>query len=232
MALLQISMLSKAQSLSNTVWTYTQRTYGNEKLQKVTSLFVFTSQTEVIWLLETPRNYMFPVGIGKYDAQKHAFTFSHTKLAHKRISLYYGEKDIEFDFRINQNNNATLRLTEWNDACLPSFYNDGTTCNLSKEKYTLQPNPNFIGTSWKCDIENQTFHLYFKSKYEVLIDGESHLYVSFGNNMFIKTGDNLRNENLVGIAINDNRLFLRPDGLGVLDNDERYQKEFELKRLE
>ena len=219
-----------AQSLSNSVWTYTQRLYGNEKTPTVTSYFIFTSQTEVIWLFETPRKYLFPVGIGVYDAKKHSIIFSHTNPLHKRISLYYRNNTIKFEFIICSENTATIKLYDDNNL-LKDFYNDGAICNLLKEKYTIQPNPQFVGTSWKCNIDGEKGFIYFKSKYDVLIGGESHLYVSIGNNVFIKAGDNLSDENFAGHATG-NQIFLYQDGLDVLGNEERYKTQIILKRIE
>lgn len=227
-----VALISNAQSLNNTVWAYTQRMYGLEKTQEITSFFVFTSQTEVIWLFETPRNYMFPVGIGSYDAQRHTITFSYTNPLHKRISLYYGDNTIEFEFSVNQNQNNEARLKLCNeDYFLKRFYDDGAVCRLSKEKYVLQPNPNLTGTSWRYDIDGERGFVYFKSKYEVLIEGEPHLYVSFGNNVFIKSGDNISDENLVG-NVNDNKLFLRQDGLDVFGGENKYQMLITMKKVE
>ena len=223
-------MMVNAQSLSNTVWSYTQRMYGWEKNQVVTSFFVFTSQTEVIWLFETPRNYMFPVGVGAYNSQNHTIVFSHTILVHKRISLYYGDETIKFEFSVGPNNDASLRLSN-DDKYLKPFYNDGGLCNLTKEKYTIQPNSNLIGTSWGYDIEGERGFIYFKSKYEVLIDGEPHLYVSFGNNVFIKSGDNLSDENLVG-SVNGNEMIVHRDGLDVFGDEEEYQYQITMKKIE
>lgn len=223
-------MMANAQSLSNTVWTYTQRMYGEEKLTKVTSLFVFTSETEVIWLFETPLNYMFPVGIGAYDAQKHVITFSYAKPAHKRISLYYDKEDITFEFLVRQND-ATLKLNN-DDDFLKRFYNGGEVCNLLKEKYTLQPNSNLLGTSWGYNVDGERGFVYFKSKYEVLMEGEPHLYVSFGNNVFIKTGDNLADENLAGAA-NGNEMIFHIDGLNVFGDEDWYQEyQITMKKIE
>ena len=223
-------MMANAQTLSNTVWTYTQRMYGWEKISVVTSLFVFTSPTEVIWLFETSRNYMFPVGVGTYDAQKHTIVFTHANPSHKRISLYYGKETIKFEFSINQNNEAAIRLCN-DDEFLKPFYNNGDRCNLVKEKYSLQPNSGLVGTSWRYQIEEESGFIYFKSKYEVLIEGEPHLYVSFGNNVFIKSGDNLSDENLAG-TINGNEMIVRRDGLGVFGDEEEYQYQIPLKRIE
>ncbi|MDE5561532.1 MAG: hypothetical protein K2J00_07035 [Bacteroidaceae bacterium] len=50
--------------------------------------------------------------------------------------------------------------------------------------------------------------------------------------MFIKTGDNLRNENVTGFAVNGNRLFLMRDGLDVMESEERYQEQIEFKKIE
>lgn len=222
-------MMAEAQSLSNTVWSYTQRMYGYEKLSEVTSLFVFTSQTDVIWLFETPRNYMFPVGIGTYDAQKRTIVFSHANPVHKRISLY-GVETIKFEFSVGQNNEANLKLSNGDDF-LKRFYNNGERCNLSKERYALQPNSNLIGTSWGYRIEGESGFIYFKSKYEVLIEGEPHLYVSFGNNVFIKSGDNLSDENLAG-EISENEIVVRRDGLNVFGDEEKYQYQITMRKIE
>lgn len=213
--------ISNAQSLSNTVWTYTQRIYGLEETQKITSCFVFTSQTEVIWLFETPHNYVFPVGIGSYDEQRQTITFSHTKPYHKTISIYYQDTTIKFEFIVHPNNEADLRLCN-EDEVLKLFYNDGGMCNLSKEKYTLQPNSNLVETCWGYNTDGESGFIYFKSKYEVLLNGKSHLYVSFGNNVFIKSGDNLNNENMVG-SVNGNKIYLHRDGLDVHSSENIYQ---------
>jgi hypothetical protein len=190
-----------AQTLDGTTWSYTERVYGDEDISEATSYFAFTSPTEVIWYFGTPDNFVFPVGFGSYDAKKGAITFSHTNPLHKEIWLYDRNNTIVFDFRI-ANDQATMRMSmSWKNNEVTRFLNGEQPFKLSKEKYSLKPNPKLVGTSWRyyTHRDNEKGTIYFKSVNEVLIDGEMHPYVYVGNSVSIKSGDSPENENLIGI---------------------------------
>jgi hypothetical protein len=204
-----------AQTLDGTTWSYTERVYGDEKVSEVTTYFAFTSPTKVIWYFGTPDNFVFPVGFGSYDAKNSVITFSHTNPLHKKISLYYGDNTIVFDFRI-VNGQAMMNCKDKKNAA--KFFNDGQPFKLNKEKYSLKPNSKLVGTSWRYtyrDSEKST--IYFKSVNEVLLDGEMHPYVCVGNSVSIKSGDNLRSENLTGIY-NDGGFELCRNGIAGKTN--------------
>ncbi len=194
----------------------------------VTSYFTFTSPTDVAWYFGAPSRFMFPVGYGKYNAQNGTVTFSHEKPAHTRIALYYGDTDIIFDFKAN-GKNAAMRMRFY-DEDLAFFYNNGGNFTATKELYSLKPDTYLVGTSWVCEYSGEKSSLYFKSSTEVLIDGETHLYVCLDNFVSITSGDNLMDESLVG-TFTGNMMSVYRDGLAGHESDDNNRK-FCFKRIE
>jgi hypothetical protein len=94
------------------------------------------------------------------------------------------------------------------------FFNDGQPFKLNKEKYSLSPNSKLVGTSWRVyNDDGYAITLYFKSEYEVLFNGETCLYTCLGNNVAIKSGDDIHSENLIG-TYNSQNIKLCRDGIG------------------
>jgi hypothetical protein len=197
-AAMLIAGAANAQTLDGTTWSYSERVYGNSTISEITAHFAFTSPTSVIWYFGAPDNFVFPVGFGTYDAKNGIITFLHTNPLHKKISLYYGDNTIEFGFRI-VNGQATMTCK---DETVMRHFTGEQPFKLNREKYSLKPNSKLTGTSWRGfsdDNKDDKVIIYFKSANEVLINGELHPYVCLGNSVSIKSGDNLRSENLLGI---------------------------------
>jgi hypothetical protein len=212
--------------LNETTWSYSERMYGMPGVEEVTSYFAFVTPTKVIWLFGTPNNNVFPVGIGTHDAKNGTITFPASYPPHKQIMLYDDDNTIIFSFHVS-NGQATMVCK---DKESDRFFNDGQPFKLNKEKYSLKPNHKLVGTSWgvpQDDGHGYKGTLYFKSEYEVMINGKTHLYVCLGNSVSIKTGDNLDDENLVGIY-NSQSLELYREGIKARE----IERCFPIKRIE
>ena len=202
--------LNAQTNLKGATYSYTDNNSG------VTSYFTFISSTDVAWYLGSPSRFMFPVGYGEYNSQYKTITFSKDKPSHKKIVIYYLDSDIVFRLAVG-GNQTTMRLVNNND--LSRYYNNGETFMVKKESYNLTPDSYLVGTSWLYESygeHSEKVSLYFKSTTEVLIDGESHLYMCLDNMVSIKLGDNLGTENLVG-TFNTEIMYLYRDGLAGAD---------------
>ncbi len=200
--------------LSGATYSYTDKNSG------VTSYFTFISSTDVAWYLGSPSRFMFPVGYGKYNNQSGTIVFSKDKPSHEKISIYKSDSDVVFRLTVARNQ-ATMKLVS-NDKYLSNYYNNGETFTLTKELYSLKPDSYLVGTSWLYESyggRSEKVSLYFKSTTEVLIDGESHLYMCLDNMVSIKSGDNLGDENLVG-TFNSKIMYLYRDGLSGADEND------------
>jgi len=205
-----IACTLKSQTLDGTTWSYTEKVYNEKDVSEVTMYFGFTSTTNVIWYFSTHDNFVFPVGFGTYDAKSGTITFLHTNPLNKWV-----RETIILNF-YSISNQATMTFKdEWQAT---RFYNDGRSFKLNKEKYSLSPNSRLVGTSWRLVDATEEMIIYFKSINEVLIDGEMSPYVCLGNNVSIKTGDNLTRENVVG-NYNGNIMYLHQSGIAHITND-------------
>ena len=234
-ALMSISITAFSQSLTGATYSYTERVFTEEGSVDVTSYFTFTSETDVVWLFETPRENVFPVGYGKYSKEYNTIFFSHLEKVHEKISIYYAETDIKFTFDPTSLVARLLINHDHSHDYLNRFYNQGNVFRLTKEKVSLVPNKNLVGTSWGIyDANNDVAGtLYFKTWNEVLINGETHLYVCVGNLLAIKSGDNLNDENLVGIYYPGARTIIcKRDGLDKEEWNNDLSISFEIVRLE
>lgn len=218
-----------AQSLSGTTLSYTERLFMNDYYIDVTTYFTFVNSTEVVWLLETQRGFVFPVGFGMYNPETQKISFPYENKLHQKISLYYPNEDIEFQFDSLTNQ---AKLNE-DDVFLSRYYNQGNSFTLTKERATLKPNDNLVGSSWVAALGDEKYILYFKSRNEVLLDGISHAYVCIGNSVAIKSGDNIADENLVGIFYpGANTITLQRDGLDKEEWNNDLSIKFAITRLE
>ena len=190
-------------------WSYTE--YSSEG--NISTYFVFTSKTDVVWLFGTPFGNVFPVGLGKFNESTGDLTFSASNKLHKKISLYYRGDNV---FHINPSKKtATYKGTK---EFLSQFYNGGNVFSLSKENRNLIPNRKLIGSTWRFSTEDGEYELFFKTSNEVILRGsedgdESMLYVCIGNMISIKSGDNVDDENLIGNINNGNEVTLCREGL-------------------
>lgn len=191
-----------------TTWSYTDRSSG------VKTYFVFTTETDVIWLLGTALGNVFPVGFGKYNPSVGTMRFSASDKLHKGIAIYYGEEAVVF----NINQNKKTAVYKIGDEWLNRFYNGGKEFSLSKEKHSLLPNRKLVGSRWKYKYEDEEGKIYFKTWNEAVLSGDedpnrSVAYVCIGDMVSIKSDDNLSDENLIGSIYNGNVATLCREGL-------------------
>jgi len=222
--------------IAGTTWSYTE-TLSDERTGEsinVTTHFVFTSPSDVIWLFGTPNGHVFPVGFGKYNSSTGEIKFSSSEKLHKNISLYYGEYDFDIVFLIDfENETAKLKSSgdETNDNFLKQFYNKGMWFLLSKNKYSFEPNGNMVGSRWEYNTSDGKAVFNFKTWNEVVIIEDRVIsvpYCCFGNMVCIKSGDNLVDENLIGFFYG-NELTLRREGLVPVPKGESMS--IKLKRI-
>lgn len=195
-------------------WSYTQHTPAGS----LSTFFVFTSKTDVVWLFGTPFGNYFPVGFGKYNPSTNNVTFSASHKLHKPIALYYNVKDIVF----NIDRKRKTAVHKAGDKLLDRFYNDGNSFTIVKENFKLTPNSKLVGSTWK--LKDDEFEIFFKTWNEVVLrggeDGEiSRAYVCIGNMIAIKSGDNIDDENLIGTIQNDNEVTLCREGVDPNKHD-------------
>lgn len=198
--------------MERTTWTYTEHVSYGDVSYDVKTYFIFTSQTDVVWLFGTPKGNMFPVGFGIYNPSTGNLTFSASDKLHKKISLYYADNTIIFKF---DPSSGKTRLYI-NDDELSDFYNNGRDFYMTKAGYTLTPKDDLVGTFWKVGEGDETFIVYFKSWNEAVIHGESEepcAYVYIDDMVSIKSGDNMSDENLIGRYRGGNEMPLCREGL-------------------
>lgn len=187
-------------------WSYTEHTSGGN----VSTFFVFTSKTDVVWLFGTPFGNYFPVGFGKYNSATNNITFSASHKLHKPITLYYSGEDIVF----NINRSKKTAIYKAGEKWLDRFYNDGNKFTITKESRKLAPNRKLVGSTWKSSDEDE---VYFKTWNEAVLKmgGEevTVAYVCIGNMIAIKGGDNIDDENSIGTIQNGNEVTLCREGL-------------------
>lgn len=217
---------------AGTTYSYTQIIQNNDVNGGITSYFVFTSPTDVAWLMGTPSNNMFPVGFGKYYPSDGEIIFSEYDDIHRNISLYYQNGRIVFQFNPKK---ELLRLKEPEGTGVLSYlYNNGDECPLNKEKDRFLRD-DLIGTEWTVYSEeysgkevsfervcedNERNTIRFVSDHEALIDGDSHAYVYIDNMVAIKSGDNIDDENLCGAFVGGTKMNLCRDGLAVFSRSQ------------
>lgn len=191
-------------------WSYTKHTSDGS----VSTFFVFTSNTDVVWLFGTPFGNYFPVGFGKYNSSTNNVTFSASHKLHTPIALYYSGEDIIFNIdRIKK-----IGIHKAGKKWLDRFYNEGDWFTITKENFKLAPSRKLVGSTWKTiDEEKEKDEVYFKTWNEVMLKfGEEErtmAYVCIGDMIAIKSGDTIDDENLIGIIQNGNEVTLCREGL-------------------
>ena len=200
------------EDMEGLTWSYTEHVSHGDRSYDVKTYFIFTSQTDVVWLLGTPKGNMFPVGFGTYNPSTGNLTFSSSDKLHEKISLYYADNTIIFKFDPSSGR-ARLYI---NDDYLSDFYNDGKDFYMTKLGYTLTPKNDLVGTFWKMGDGDETYIVYFKSWNEAILHGESEescAYVYIDDMVSIKSGDNITDENLIGRFRGGNEMPLCREGI-------------------
>jgi len=203
---------SNSEIMEGTTWSYTEHVSHGDRSYDVKTYFIFTSQTDVVWLFGTPKGNMFPVGFGTYNPSTGNLTFSSSDKLHEKISLYYADNTIIFKFDPSSGR-ARLYI---NDDYLSDFYNDGKDFYMTKLGYTLTPKNDLVGTFWKMGDGDETYIVYFKSWNEAILHGESEescAYVYIDDMVSIKSGDNITDENLIGRFRGGNEMPLCREGI-------------------
>ena len=193
----------QAQILTPSTYSYTQKVYGEEKLDEITSVFIFTGGSEVIWCLETHDNFVYPIGFGTYNKAKATITFSATHSLNKKLAIYDGGNSIE---KKKKNTKGNIQLSTNNDnGTLNAILGDASNgITLTKEKFNLKPSKELVGKGYRYDRnDGRRITLYFRSENEVVIDGVTRGYVCVGNTVGIITGDNPLSEANVCKIIGD-----------------------------
>ena len=200
------------EDMEGITWSYTEHVSYGDVSYDVKTYFIFTSQTDVVWLFGTPKGNMFPVGFGTYNPSTGNLTFSAYDKLHENISLYYADNTIIFKF---DPSSGRTRLYI-NDDYLSDFYNDGKDFYMTELGYTLTPKDDLVGTFWKMGDGDETYIVYFKSWNEAVIHGESAescAYVYIDDMVSIKSGDNIADENLMGRFRGGNEMPLCREGI-------------------
>lgn len=204
----------------NKCYSYDQLiTEGNESVI-VKSFFVFRTPEDVVWLMGTPCGNFFPVGFGKYNSETDMVAFQSSDLLHQEIALYRGLNDVTF--LLNRDNHTAQLMTD--DRYLKLFYNNGNTFSLTDNGYWTF-DESFVGSRWEAQTEYGKIQLYFASWNEVVVTDDYRsttvAYISAGEYVAIKSGDNLDDENLIG-TVEGTIMILCRDGIFVpSDYDDR-----------
>lgn len=190
--LLMVEFASHAQITMPATYKYTKRVFGEPSCEQITSYFIFNSANDVIWCLESSDGYIFPIAFGSCNFSSHNMVFNQS------ISSFSAFYDGPIRFSIYEKNGGLEICT--NNEYIEFMFDDNGTALLRKCDYTLSSSKNLVGSSWKFEDYNtkEKIVLYFKSKTEVLLDGEPHGYILIGNTVGILSGDNPAKEALVG----------------------------------
>lgn len=204
------------ENLKGTTWTYTGSCIYKNIPHEVTCNFVFLTETEVMWLVEThTKQYIFPIAIGTYDYHSQTITFSKRRNGHQKY--WYGH-DIEVYLNPNK---QVMQFHLSADAPSGLTYylsNNGVPVHVQQTN-TPSINNNLAYTSWYSqDSETKTI-IEFTSPSEITIKSTSpsdtdikHCsYVSIGNKIGFVSGDNIDDEVIVGVW-QDNVMVLHREG--------------------
>lgn len=183
------------ESLKGTAWTYTRAETIDSRLEKYTSNFVFLTETEVIWLVETHTGqYMFPVAIGVYDNHLQTITFSGRRNGFQKswvgndVVVYFSPNDQIMQFHLFANTNGRIDF----------LLHDGVPINVQQTDIPTINNY-LVDSSWSASDNGYTYSLSFISPTEVYLNNQRCWYVSMGNKVAFITGDNFGDEVLVGV---------------------------------
>lgn len=117
---------------------------------------------------------------------------------HKSISSFVAFRNGDIVFSVFAKN-GYLEISSNGDE-VKCLLDESGTSQLHKCDYVLKPSNKLVGSSWKFEDYNtkEKIVLYFKSKTEVLLDGEPRGYILIGNTVGILSGDNPEKEAVVG----------------------------------
>ena len=222
--------------MSGMTWYYTDETIYNADGDYTTNYFVFTSNTNVIWLmgsgsidsLDSIPCRMFPVGFGEYDSSTGDLSFCATDTLHQAISLYYGVEDaIVFNIDLKKKTAMLKTESKW----LKPLFNEGNPFLLTKANFALIPCDALEGSRWRFQFGNKRAFVSFNSWNEAVIEDdeaeELHAYVCFDSLVAIKCGDNMEDENLVGYYNGSDEMMLLKGGITGWGS---YEKAFRITR--
>ena len=217
--LLLTGFTSQAQISMPATYKYTKKIFGNPSCPEVTSYFIFRSYNDVIWCLESTDGYIFPVAFGAYSSAANKITFTQS------YSSFGGFRDGNIVFNAVISNGSLILTPVRRD--IEAYFDDNGKTVMKKCDYDLEPSNKLVGTSWKFEDydTNDKILLYFKSKTEVLLDGEPRGYILMGNTIGILCGDNPGKEALVGTW---NERILHVHRSGITKRDYPW---FELDRI-
>lgn len=191
-AILMIGYACQAQVGKPATYKYIKKVFGEPNYKQITSYFIFNSANSVTWCIESSDGYIFPIAFGSCNLSKHSMVFQ------RSISSFMGfHQKSSIQFSIFQKNGGLVISSKDNPG---SLLDDSGTTQLRKCDYVLTPSNKLVGSGWKFEDRNtkEKLVLYFKSKTEVLLDGEPRGYIMIGNTVGILSGDNPAKEALVG----------------------------------
>ncbi len=213
---------------TGTVYSYSQYVRDGDIGYNVKNLFIFLDPKEydgivVIWLMSTPQNRLFPIGFGKRleDVDDRVYEFEIKNENYQQFVAF------RYETGTAQLLNGRKICGHWEEYrdydyyCL--FFNDGDEFPITKEIDKIIPSNRLVGSSWEIYADSQGPYdsnrpwLRFKSWNEVVIneDGEKEIYnyICIGDELAIKVGDNLCEENSIGTITSSDTMTLFKDGL-------------------
>lgn len=187
-------------------YTYTKKVFGYEDVSHITNYFIFRSANEVIWCIESSDSFLYPVAFGKYDAYAGKLIFTKQ---HSRYAMFVCNDPIVFKVTMS---GGKLGITPLSSD-LKNFFEGDERAILTKCDYNLTPSSKLVGTSWKYENyeTNEKVTLYFKTKTQVLWDGEPRGYILINDTIGILSGDNPEDEAVVGY-VNSNEMSVHRRG--------------------
>ena len=187
--------------------------------------------------MSTPQNSLFPIGFGKRleDVDDRVYEFEIKNENYQQFVAFRYETGAAQFLNGKKICGLWKEYRDYDYYCL--FFNDGDEFPLTKETDKIIPSNRLVGSSWEMyadsqgPIDSNRPWLRFKSWNEVVIyeDGEKHIcnYICIGDELAIKGGDNLEDENSIGTITCSDTMTLFRDGLEGR-NKNRY---FKLRKL-
>lgn len=195
-----------SEGLKGTAWTYTRTYKIDGKLEEFTSNFVFLTETEVVWLLETHTGtYLFPIAMGVYDSRLQTITFAERSNSFQKswsgtdVVVYFNPDDKVMQFHFFATTNDRV-----------SFYlNNGKPVSVQQIDMP-DINDHLVNTSWKgAERGGSSITLNFISPTELYLNSQRCLYISIGDKVAFIVGDNFSDEVLAGTWKDDDMLLFR-----------------------
>ena len=215
---------------TGTAYSYSQYVRDGDIGYNVKNYFIFLNPKEydgieVIWLMSTPQDRLFPVGFCRGMSKGVRDNFNRDIKGIYQFKVNNGNYSFIVSYRYRDGKAELVAdgdVRGWYDHfCL--FFNDGDEFPLTKEPDKIIPSNRLVGSSWEMyadsqdPIDSNKPWLRFKSWNEVVIyeDDEKNIcnYICIGNQLAIKSGDGLDDENLIGTICDSDTMTLFRDGL-------------------